>query len=346
VKKVLIVGATGFIGSNLLESFYRSGIYHVSVLVRNPGKLSEEMRDKVQVIHGELSDAATACKGQDLVVHNAALTKDWGSWSLYKEATIDGTKSVIQACRDAAVPRIIMTGTNSVYGEEDCPEPKDENWPYNPERPYFMGKLIPSSMNYYRISKAEASAWARSYAREHGLNLTILEPAWVYGPGELGGLFSEYLDTIASGLPVMPGSMKNIFPVVYVKDLCQAYLNAAEADLPGVQSILLSNPEKILMGEFFSRLVSKAGLKAPSLLPKWLSMAAGCVLEFLWLLFRAKNPPVLTRARVAMFYDNVDLNPDRARELLGMNQWTSYDDSIAETVSWLHDQGILDNNLR
>ena len=78
-------------------------------------------------------------------------------------------------------------------------------------------------MNYYRDSKAIATKKAIEFAKENDLNLTILEPVWVYGEREFHTGFYEYLKDVKNGLPVVPGCKKNKFHVVYAGDVADAF---------------------------------------------------------------------------------------------------------------------------
>ena len=76
-------------------------------------------------------------------------------------------------------------------------------------------------MNYYRDTKAIGTKEAIKFASENVLNLTILEPTWVYGEKEFNTGFYSYLQTVKTGIPFFLGSKKNMFSVIYAEDLAR-----------------------------------------------------------------------------------------------------------------------------
>lgn len=344
MKTLLITGATGFIGSHLAEQFVASGDFEVSVLVRQGSSLQHLEGLSLTVAWGDILDPGSLAKalvGQQVVVHNAGLARDWGPRRAFDAVNVAGTKNVLRACQAARVPRILMTGTNSVYGEEDSDEVKTEDSPLRPYHRYFLGKLFPSGMNHYRESKTEAVVWAQHYAHDQGLNLTILEPVWVFGPRELHTGFYEYLKSVQDGTPLVPGRRDNQFALIYVKDLARAYLRAATQELPGVQRFLIASETSITLREFHERLCTAAGLTAPPLMPRWVVEIAGLVLEAVWTVFRRPHAPVLTRGRAALFCDQIRFSGHKARTVLGFREAYTLDQALKETVAWYHDHKLL-----
>jgi nucleoside-diphosphate-sugar epimerase len=342
--KILLTGATGFLGSHLLEALCAQPRYEVTVYVRAPHKIPQDLRNKINIRRGEITEAHTlreAVSGQELIIHNAGYARDWGPKKRFYNTNLEGTQTVLRAAKAAGVGRIIMTGTNSVYGEEDNPLAKTEESPFKPGQRYPLGGLIPSGLGHYRESKTAGVRWAQVFAEKNGLALTILEPTWIYGPGEFHSGFYKYVKTIQEGMPLMPGSREAELPVIFVKDLVLAYIRAIENPQPGVQRFLLSGRQSGTLKEFYSHWLRAAGLSKPLYLPRWISLFLGSIMEFLWLALGAKKPPPLTRARAAMFYDRVRVNTDKAKKYLGFTAPTPWDTAVTETVCWYQKEGFL-----
>jgi nucleoside-diphosphate-sugar epimerase len=92
------------------------------------------------------------------------------------------------------------------------------------------------------------------------------------------------------------------------------------------------------MDNIFSLFCQYAGVKKPKLLPKWMVYPLGFFWELLYTIFNAKNPPLLTRGRVNMFYDNIEYSTRNARQVLGFKSSYSLSQGIKNTVNWYKQQ--------
>lgn len=342
-EKIIITGGNGFIGSHIVDAFCRQD-FHISCLVRPEADLSALQGLPVQIIRGDITDGPSLAKlftGHDAVIHNAALVRDWGAWADFQRVNAQGTENVLRACVANGIRGIIMTGSISVYGEEHSTTVKDESSPWQPHYHYFLDKIFPSAMNYYRDSKATAVRRARRLAERHQLNITILEPVWVYGEREFHSGFYEYVKAAQAGLPLAPGSQHNKFHVIYAGDLAEAYVRAFRKKLPGIQQLIIGNPRAERMDEIMTLFCREAGVRKPRNAPKWLLQPIGFLLELLWTLAGASHPPLLTRARVNMFYDNIEYSTDKARRLLGDYCRHDLQSGIRRTVQWYRDNNYL-----
>lgn len=343
MNKVLLTGATGFIGSHLAQVFCENQI-EVGCLVRENSSLANLEGLNVRLRTGDLQTPARLVpifRDYDCVIHNAAKVTDWGSYEEFYRTNVTGTKNVLQACLQAGIKQIIMTGSNSVYGEENSFAVKDEDSPYNSHYPYFGDRLFPCRLNDYRDTKALAKKEAIAFAQANGLNLTILEPVWVYGEREFNTGFYEYLKTVKAGVPFLPGSRQNKFHVVYAGDLARAYLLAYRQRLPGIHCFLIGNREAEKMEKIYALFCREAGLPKPANIPKALIYPVALVLELLYTVFHSPSPPLLTRGRVNMFYDNIEFSIEKARKLLGFENRYSLEEGIRKTVNWYKERQLI-----
>lgn len=335
-EKILLTGATGFIGSHILEALTDAGL-PVAALVRASANPARVPGPPVEVRYGDVRDLPGLCRavaGCGQVIHAAALAADWGPRAEFAQTNVQGTLNVLEACRVEGIRHIILTGSISSYGEEDSAQVKDESFPYHSHYPYFADRLFPAAYNWYRDSKAQATQAALAYARAHNLNVTLLEPVWTFGEREFGTGFYTYVKAVRDGQRFMPGSTRNRFHVIYAKDLARAYLLAARRKLPGLERIIVGSPAAQPMHAIFSRFCREAGLPPPRLLPKWCVYPLGFGLELLYTLARRRRPPLLTRGRVNMFYDSIQFSPAKARQLLGFACEHSLEQGIRQTVAW------------
>jgi nucleoside-diphosphate-sugar epimerase len=340
---ILLTGATGFIGSHVLEALTGAGL-RVRALVRAQANGPQLEGAGAEVALGDVRDLPSlerAVRGCSQVIHVAGLARDWGKRADFVETNVTGTRNVLEASRRAGVSHVIITGSISSYGEEDSENAKNELCPYRSHYPYLLDKIFPCALNWYRDSKAAATSEAAAFAREHNLALTILEPAWVYGEREFETGFYSYIKTVQSGQRFMPGSTRNRFHVVYAKDLAQAYVLAAQKRLPGVERIIVGTEHSEWMHQIFATFCREAGLPPPRLLPKWSTYPVGFVLELACTLAGSRQPPTLTRGRVNTFYDSISYSTDKARRLLGFRCDYSLEQGIRQTVAWYKNNHYL-----
>lgn len=339
----MITGATGFIGSHLTRAFCEKEI-KVGCLIRKGSNLSNLEGLPVESKIGDIKsieELNSAFSGYDWIIHNAAKVADWGDYEEFYQTNVVGTINVLTACVQAGIKNILLTGSNSVYGEENCFDVKNEEAPYNSHYQYLADSFFPCKLNYYRDTKALAKKQALAFAARHDLNLTILEPVWVYGERELNTGFYEYLKTAKTGVPFVPGANQNKFHVIYAGDLARAYFLAYTRQLTGRHVILVGNEKPEIMNRIYGLFCSEAGLKKPGNLPKPLIYPAAFLMELLFTLFKSSTPPLLTRGRVNMFYDNIEFSIEKAKQILGFKNFFSLEEGIKRTVLWYKQQGMI-----
>ncbi|EHQ89274.1 NAD-dependent epimerase/dehydratase family protein [Desulfosporosinus youngiae] len=342
-SSVMITGATGFIGSHIAGEFCKQQIT-VGCLIREGSSLANLEGLPIELRIGDLrntEELTKAFSGYDWVIHNAAKVADWGDYEDFYQTNVVGTVNVLTACVQAGIKNILITGSNSVYGEENCLEVKNEDSPYNSHYRYFGDGLFPCKLNYYRDTKAIAKKKALAFAAVHNLNLTILEPVWVYGERELNTGFYEYLKTAKAGIPFVPGARQNKFHVIYAGDLARAYFLAYKKQLTGQHCLLVGNQQPENMDRIYRLFCAEAGLKKPGNLPKALIYPAAFLMELFFTLFNSQSPPLLTRGRVNMFYDNLEFSVEKAREILGFKNSFSLEEGVKKTVLWYKQQGLI-----
>jgi len=343
MNNVMITGSTGFIGSHITRIFCANQI-DVGCLIRNNSNTSNIQGLPVKIRIGDIrneTDLTEAFQGYDCVIHNAAKASDWGNYDEFYHTNVIGTLNVLRACLNLGIVNVILASSNSVYGEENCLVEKNENTPYLSHYNYFADGVFPSKLNYYRDTKALAKQEAIRFAEKNKLNLIIIEPVWVYGEREFNTGFYEYLKTASSGIPFLPGSNKNKFHVIYAEDLANAYLAAYKKKLKGINSFIIGNQKSEYMNKIYELFCFEAGIKKPANIPKTLIYPVAFFMELLYTVCHSKKPPLLTRGRVNMFYDNIEYSVKKAEKILGYKNAYSLEEGIKKTVAWYREKRLI-----
>lgn len=337
--KVLITGANGFLGSHLCRIFYKNG-HEVSAFFRKGSStqfINKSAHHLIETTYEE-SQLDEYLNRVDLLIHVAAKASDWGNYEDFYKANVTLAQTVhkIAACKQNL--KVIHISSDAVLGEEDCRQAKNEECAYNAYLPYFLEKLLPSGMNHYKVTKQLGEECVRKIHRDRAHQLMILRPVWIFGPREFHAGPYEYLKTVKDGVPVMPGNNHNLFHTVYVEDVAMACLMAADKlqanELQG-ERIYLIGPEKVTtMNDFYSKLCKGIGKKRPLNIPYWPLLLPVTLLEAIYLLFKIKSSPLLTRARLYMMYASNIYSVEKVKRELGFVAVTDLDQAIRKTIKW------------
>ncbi len=199
MKKVLVTGADGFIGSHLIEHLVRQGFDVKAFCLYNSfgswgwlDRVDEDVKGKFEVFSGDVRDlngVRTAMKGCDVVLHLAALIAipySYHSPDTYVETNIRGTLNILQAARDLDVERVVHTSTSEVYGTARF-VPITEEHPLQGQSPYSASKIGADQM-------------ALSFYRSFDTPVSVIRPFNTYGPRQSArAVIPTIMTQIASG---------------------------------------------------------------------------------------------------------------------------------------------------
>jgi len=324
--KVLVTGATGFIGGNLVRALNARG-YQIRALIRPQSSTLTLENTGVEEAKGDVLDresVAPALEGCQAVLHCAALYTFWSKAprEIY-QVNVEGTEVVLDEARKAGVERVVYTSTVSTIGvpkggvgtEELEPSPKD---------------LI----GHYKRSKYLAEKEALRSASQ-GLPVVIVNPTapvgrWDWKPTPTGGIIRDFL---LGKLPVYINTGMN---VVDVEDVALGHVLALEKGVSG-QRYILGN-QNMTLKEVLEILEAITGKRGPRLrVPIWLVMAAGAVDQLMegGVLRRRPRIPLegVRVARKPMYVSSA-----KAVRELGLPQ-SPVDEALEKAVSWFRDHG-------
>ncbi len=263
MKKVLVTGADGFIGSHLTEELVKKGYSVKAFALYNSfntwgwlDTLPKDVMEDIEVFTGDVRDpngVRTAMQGVDEVFHLAALIAipfSYHSPDSYVDTNIKGTLNVLQAARDLGTERILVTSTSEVYGTAQY-VPIDEKHPYQGQSPYSATKI-------------GADRLAESFYRSFNLPLSIVRPFNTYGPRQSA---RAVIPTIISQLlagkeEIKLGSLTPTRDFNYVKDTAAGFIAIAESDKTIGQEINIATQQEISIGALAKEIISQINPEA------------------------------------------------------------------------------------
>ncbi len=251
--KVLVTGATGFIGSHLALKLADEG-HEVHALYRDETKAAIIKHPNIRLFNGDIltyNSLADAVNGCTQVYHTAAYANVWHKdiMQIYR-LNVQGTMNVIRAGIHSDVERFVCTSTAGVQGVSDTVGCCDENSP-RPKK-YFID---------YECSKAIMEETIKALTAS-GVQIIIVNPSRVYGPGVLSdsnGVTRIMQRYIAGKWRVIPGDGSSIGNYVYVNDVVTGHIKAMEKGRTG-ESYLLGG-SNLSYDEFFHELAVITGME-------------------------------------------------------------------------------------
>lgn len=220
---ILVTGATGFLGHNLIPLLRQSG-YELRALVR-PGSDTRFL----QACGVELAYAAditdrknvmAACQGCEAVVHAAGHFRFWGNLATFWQTNVEGTATVLEGATAAGVERFIHVSTVVVVGKTAYGRLIDESHPCQP-------------LDFYQRTKMEGELLALAYHRERGLPVVVLRPGAFYGPWGHYAFNRLFFEEPLRGWRIKVEHGRRITFPVFVPDVSQAILLALDRGRPG-----------------------------------------------------------------------------------------------------------------
>jgi GT2 family glycosyltransferase/nucleoside-diphosphate-sugar epimerase len=278
-KKFLVTGANGFVGRPLCEEMLRRG-WHVRAAVRSNGQL---LNGAEVIAAGNIdgnTDWTDALRGIDVVIHLAArvhVMKDAAVDPLaeFLKVNLHGTTNLAQQAARAGVKRLVYVSSIKVNGERTTPNPSDNSaaayvdsglLPFDAsggreERGIFSESDKPNPQDPYAISKWQAEQALHRIARETALEVVILRPPVVYGPGVKGN-FIRLLMAVDKGIPLPFASVHNTSSLIYLGNLVDILMDCANHPAATGKTYLVSDGEDISIPELIRQ--SSKGLGRPA----------------------------------------------------------------------------------
>jgi nucleoside-diphosphate-sugar epimerase len=325
--KVLVTGATGFIGSHLVEALVQNGA-HVRCLIRNKRHLGWVKNSPVEFVAGncqEKSSLKQAVKDIDQVFHLAGATTAVKEKTFF-EVNALGTENLVKACieNNPRLSKFIHLSSQAAAGPCRNGGKKQESDPCEPVSPYGKSKLLGEEL---------------ALSHSHELPLLILRPCAVYGPRDKG--FYALFKCISKRIkPCLAGRDQHI-SMCYVQDLVRAILLAAETRTRTGEIFFLSDGRDYRMteiGDIFAQAMDTAALRL--CLPERMLLGMAFFAEGFSRI--SGKPSIMSRGRVAeMIQQNWLCDNAKARALLGFEPRISLARGAELTAAWYKNENWL-----
>lgn len=328
--KVLVTGATGFLGEYVVEQLRARGD-EVRGFCRTPSERLAKLG--VETALGDITDRAAvvnACRGMDAVIHTAAIAGIWGPWDLFYSTNTLGTRYVIEGCREQGVQRLVYTSSPSVTFDGKPQSGVDESVPY-PTR----------WLAHYPQTKALAEQEVLAAHQPGTLHTCSLRPHLIWGPRDRH-LIPRLLDRARRGKLKRVGDGMNLVDIIYVENAAAAHLSAldrlAEPNPVGGKAYFLSQGEPVNCWAWINDVLKLAGLPhVRKLVPFVAAYAVGGALEVAYKFLRKeKEEPLMTRFLACQLAMDHYFDIKNARTDLAYQPQVSTHQGMLRLRAWLH----------
>jgi nucleoside-diphosphate-sugar epimerase len=318
----LVTGATGFLGSHLVDLLLERG-ERPRTLVR-PGESTNGLADGADVHWADVRDRdalAAAVEGVERVLHCAARTGPWGPETEYENVNVRALETLVEVAVAAGVRRLVHVSSVTVHGNDMRGE-ADETAPLHVES------------NPYSRSKVAGERLLARMIEDRSAPVTIVRPGWIYGPRDSAS-FGRFATMIRAGRMVMIGSGRNHVPLIYVRDAAEGVLLASEVEAALGRSYLLVNDEPVTQRDYLSAIAAELGAPPPtSRIPYRLGLMLGLLAEGGGRLARRPEAPPLTRYGVKLLGGENTFLIDRARQELGFSPRVGLAEGVRRSAEW------------
>ena len=311
-RSVLVTGGSGFIGHRLARALVERGD-RVRVLVRDPARAKELRGLGVELVQGDLADDASlrrAVDGVERVFHAAGLVGEWLDRSEAETVNVEGTRRLLNAAAEASVSRAVHVSSLSVLGTK-------HHYGTDESGPYIYGDV-------YTDTKIGSERVARELGSSGRIEVAVIRPGFVYGPGDRQVL-GRIVELLRAGKFVFVGDGSKELNTVYVDDVARAALLADETPGAAGEVYNITDGENTTLRDFVGFIADYLQLPPPAKqLPASAVRAATGVMESLARARRAKTAPLLNKGRLRFLYYNQRYSIEKARRELGYAPQFSY----------------------
>ena len=316
MKKVLVTGATGFLGKYLVEELINNG-YEVVAQGRKENILNMlKEQYKVDILKCSLDSIQNIDMKVDYVIHAAALSTVWGKWKDFYSSNVIGTENVIKFCLQNNVKRLVYVSSPSVYSaKSDRFNIKEEDYDKKNKLNYYIKSKILAEDLINRIENKE-------------LEKVIIRPRGLFGIGDTSLIPRLINANRKIGMPLFNDG-KNVVDVTCVENVAYSLRLAMESDKANGKTYNITNGEptefKKILDMLFEELGEKANYRKMNIN---LMYFVASVIEAFYKLFRIYKEPMITKYTVATLGYSQSLNIEKAKQDLDYNPKMTLEEGI------------------
>lgn len=320
MKKVLVTGATGFLGKYVVEELVEHG-YQVRAFGRNRTIGQSLVNASVTFIQGDLTnqeDLTKACQEMDMVVHAGALSTVWGPWEDFYQTNVLGTKYVLEACREAKIERLVYVSSPSIYAaSRDQLDIKESDAPQE------------NRLNNYIRSKLASEKLFKDYP---DVSSVILRPRGLFGIGDTSILPRVLNLSQKIGIPLI-GDGRQLMDMTCVENVALAIRLALETPQAAGEVYNITNGEPRAFRNLIEETLRGLGYpiryrKIPAPLVSVISSSLECIYKRL----KFKGEPALTRYTYYLLRYSQTLDISKAERDLGYRPKITISEGIEQYV--------------
>jgi len=330
--RILVTGATGFVGSHLVRELCRQGNV-CRCLVRNPDRLGElaDLSGRVELFQGDVTDRKSLrniARGIDVVYHLAAQRKTLSENSSMRQRLVQinvlGTENILRECLSSSLQKFVHFSSTAamgfcrdgVLGEDDVGHPESA----------------------YGKSKLAGERLVQAYVKERHIPAVILRPCAVYGPGGQG-VFLKLARLAKQGMLVNIGRGKNYLSLIFVADVVRAAILAGTKGNPG--EVYLIAPEIAFdFDEIRTATLEYFNIRRPHpSVPVFLAGPGAELVETLARIFSLA--PWVGRKEWRSIFQPHRYDISRAKTRLGFSPADPSTTSLRETLAWFRQGNLI-----
>jgi len=326
--KILVTGGTGFTGKALIRRLLHDG-HSIVALDNKEGINTDELRDwGAEVIIGSVTDkelVKSLMPGMEVVFHIAAAFRELNvDDNYYEEVNIEGTRNVVNAAQLHAVQKVVVCSTCGVHGNVDNP-PAAEDAPIAPA-------------DYYQRTKYEGELVALE-AHKKGLNVTVLRPAAIYGPGDPDRFGMIFRRVNKHFFPIF-GDGQALYHPLYIDNFIDALIAVMQPDVGNGEVYLIADEQYLTTTELVNKVAAALDTRVRLVrFPFWPVRMVSQVVEKAC---KPLNivPPIFPR-RVDWYKQNRAFDISKAKREIGYKPSIGLDEGLRKTAEWYKNEGYL-----
>ncbi len=322
MSKILVTGANGFIGSNLVKRLIKDG-HSVNSLVRKTSDLKFLDGVETKLFYGDINNLEslkTPMEEVEKVYHVAGLAADYGPFSLFEKVNFQGTKNVAQTACRANVKKFIYISTVAFHGFGKA----------------NMTELSPVADNLipYAKTKYMAENWLWKFNKESKMNITAVRPGNVFGIND-HTFISKYIDAMLAGKFSEVNHGKSKTCPVFSENLIDIITLVGNSDKANGHAFVATDGLDIDWHTFNSKLAKRLNIKLPKTsIPYPVAYAVAKIYYGIHKSLGIKSEPFLTPYRINNGGKDYHFSIKKLQDFFDYKPKVDIDNSIKKTVEW------------